>query len=148
MITDVFEQNLTDVLEYKQNLPAEDVRRRIVLFQLTDDWAADVQKGLLRENHAVLVRSQLNQLCEYYSLADQDEKAELAITLYNTTFFAESEGLTVDQIYLIQLVLTYFLRVELTQDDIKECTLKLYDAGIQILPPMPNFEEFLALSGE
>ena len=148
MKINVLDRNHDDVLEYKQTLPTEDVRRRIVLFQLTDDWAADVQKGLLRENHAVLVRSQLNQLCEYYSLADQDDKAELAITLYNATFFAESEGLTVDQIYVIQLVLTYFLRVELTQDELKECTLKLYDVGIQILPPMPNFEEFLALSGE
>lgn len=41
-------QEQMDVIQYKRTLPDEDIRRRIIIFQLTDDWATDLQMGKLR----------------------------------------------------------------------------------------------------
>ena len=105
MTTNILTQNYSEVLEYKQSLPAEDIRRRIMIFQLTDDWVSDIQKGVLQESYAALIRSQFNQLCEYYTLIDQKNKAKLAINLHNSMFFAETEGLTIEQVYVVQYYL-------------------------------------------
>lgn len=146
MSADVAVQDQLDIIQYKRSLPDEDIRRRMILFQLTDDWAADVNLGELRENYAHLLRSQLSRLNEYYYQACQVDKVQLAAILHDATFFADDQGLTLAQIEVIQLALTYFQRVQLTQDELRECTLKLHRSGIEVIPPMPDFEEFLTLS--
>ena len=47
MTTDIAIQEQMDVIQYKRTLPDEDIRRRIIIFQLTDDWAADIKAGEL-----------------------------------------------------------------------------------------------------
>jgi len=37
MATEVAVQDQMDLIQYKRTLPDEDIRRRIIIFQLTDD---------------------------------------------------------------------------------------------------------------
>jgi len=146
MTTEVAVQDQMDLIQYKRTLPDEDIRRRIIIFQLTDDWATDISSGELRANYAQILRSQLSRLGHYYTEAGQIDRAQLAAILHDATFFAENEGLTLEQLGMIQFALTYFQRVVLTQNELRECTMKLYRSGIEVVPPMPDFEEFLAMS--
>ena len=146
MTTEVAVQDQMDLIQYKRTLPDEDIRRRIIIFQLTDDWATDINSGELRENYAQILRSQLSRLGQYYAEAGQAVRAQLAAILHDATFFAEHEGLSLDQVSVLQFALTYFQRVALTQDELRECTMKLYRSGIEVIPPMPDFAEFLAMS--
>ncbi|MEZ4736022.1 MAG: hypothetical protein R3E79_53720 [Caldilineaceae bacterium] len=146
MAIEVTVQDQMDVIQYKRTLPDEDIRRHIILFQLTDDWTTDIKAGELRENYAQILRSQLSRLSQFYAEAGRADHAQLAAILHDATFFAENEGLTPEQLGMIQFILTYFQRVALTQDELRECTMKLYRSGIEVIPPMPDFEEFLAMS--
>jgi len=45
MTTEVAVQDQMELIQYKRTLPDEDIRKRIIIFQLADDWATDISSG-------------------------------------------------------------------------------------------------------
>ena len=127
-------------------LTNDEIGRLITLFQVTDDWLSQIDSAIYQKHHAITLRLQLHQLGNYYFDQDKRNKSKLAVSLYDATFFAESEGLTHTQIETLQYLFTYFLRVILTHDDLDECESKLFESGIHVMPTATNLSEILTLS--
>lgn len=130
--------NLT---QYAYQLSKDEVGILITLFRLTDKWPTGIASEELQKSHAHVLRLHLHDLFEYYIDLKQENKIKLAALLHSTTFYAENDGLTHTQISTLQTLLTYFQRMSLTNDDLKECSRLLWEHGIEITAEMPNWQE-------
>jgi len=139
-MSDVVLQIPEDLAQHAHQLSKDEVGSLITLFSLTDKWPTGTASDELQKSHAQVLRLHLHSLFEYYYNLGQENKAQLAITLHGATFYAENEGLTHLQIATIQNVLTYFQRVLLTIDDLRECSRLLWANEIFTLPEMPNWQ--------
>ncbi|MEM7538259.1 MAG: hypothetical protein AAF639_39190 [Chloroflexota bacterium] len=146
MIAETPIKNKVEFVLKNNTLTSDEIGRLITLFQVTDDWLAQIDSPIYQKHHAVTLRLQLHQLGNYYFDQGERNKSKLAVSLYDATFFAESEGLTQTQIEALQFLFTYFLRIMLTHDDLDECEGKLFESGIHVMPTAHNISEFLALS--
>lgn len=133
-------QTQAALTQHARQLSKDEVGILITLFRLTDKWPTGDTSGELQKSHAQVLRLHLHSLFEYYDNLGQENKAKLAVTLHAATFYAENEGLTHMQIATIQTILTYFQRILLTIDDLRESSRLLWANEIFTLPEMPNWQ--------
>ena len=133
-------QNLTQRTRAEALSEAETLT---ALSQLLSEWPTNTTERELQRSYACVLRSMLHRLFDRYESADNRNKARLAVILHGATFYAEEVGLSHQQISALQAVLTYLQRPTLTTDDLRESERRLRQAGIEVTPPMPNFEHFL-----
>ena len=139
-MTDVLTKDAANFTAYVPTTASNEAKRLLKLYWILDSWLDDIDSVSLQKMHAQVLRSHLDWLAHYYFEKAERNKAKLAVILLNATLYAEQDGLNQAQVELLQAQLIYFQHVNLTNNEVSQCNLRLWDNSIYTVPEMPNWE--------